>query len=531
MGNETSQSDRIVMEARKITKIFPGTRALQEVDFSVYGGKINVLVGENGAGKSTLMKILAGIEQPTSGEIYLYNGSVTPSRVSFANTRDAARKGIGIVHQELNLFSDLTVSENIFMNKEIKRYKSLYIHHEQQNEKSKEILHKLGQDIDPNTLIRNLRLGQQQIVEIAKTMVDEPKILIMDEPTSSLSVQEVEVLFSVIQELKEEGVGIIYISHRMEEIKRIGDYITILRDSRLVETCSMHEICMNDIVRKMVGRDPQKFFSGQTHTAGEEVLSVKHMTLPRFGGGFTLDKVSFSVRKGEILGIYGLMGAGRTELLESMMGVVEKAEGEVWLEGKSLHGMQPKDRIAHGLVLIPEERQREGLFLNLAVDQNLTMACMHRYAKALKIHDKKERELVLQMIREMRIKVASPQISINALSGGNQQKVVIGKCLLTQPKVLLMDEPTRGIDVGAKSEVFEIMNTMANNKFGIVFVSSELEEILSMSDRIIVLSKGKITGEFLRSEATEEVLRRASEIGHGITIATKTTEVEKAYGN
>jgi ABC-type sugar transport system ATPase subunit len=514
MTIETFQKDRVVMTAKQITKIFPGTRALQEVDFTVYGGKINVLVGENGAGKSTLMKILAGIEHPTSGEMFLYDEEETPLRVSFANTRDAAKKGIGIVHQELNLFSDLTVSENIFMNKEIKRYGSLYINHEQQSAKAREILHKLGQDIDPNTLIRNLRLGQQQIVEIAKTMVDEPKILIMDEPTSSLSVQEVEVLFSVIKELKEEGVGIIYISHRMEEIKLIGDYITILRDARLVESCKMNEIGMNEIIKKMVGRDPKKFFSGQTHNAGKEILRVEHITLPRFGGGYTLEDVSFSVRQGEILGIYGLMGAGRTELLESMMGVVDV-----------------KDRIAHGLVLIPEERQREGLFLNLAVDQNLTMASIHRYAKALKINEKTERKFVGQMIKEMRIKVATPQISINALSGGNQQKVVIGKCLLTDPKVLLMDEPTRGIDVGAKSEVFEIMNTMANNKFGIVFVSSELEEILSMSDRILVLSKGKITGEFIRSEATEEVLRRASEIGHGITVTTNNREVVETYGN
>lgn len=531
MTIEAFQKDRVVMTAKQITKIFPGTRALQEVDFTVYGGKINVLVGENGAGKSTLMKILAGIEHPTSGEMFLYDEEENPVRVSFANTRDAAKKGIGIVHQELNLFSDLTVSENIFMNKEIKRYGSLYINHEQQSTKAREILHKLGQDIDPNTLIRNLRLGQQQIVEIAKTMVDEPKILIMDEPTSSLSVQEVEVLFSVIKELKEEGVGIIYISHRMEEIKLIGDYITILRDARLVESCKMNEIGMNEIIKKMVGRDPKKFFSGQTHNAGKEILRVEHITLPRFGGGYTLEDVSFSVRQGEILGIYGLMGAGRTELLESMMGVVDKAEGEVWLEESPLHAMDVKDRISHGLALIPEERQREGLFLNLAVDQNLTMASLHRYAKALKIDEKTERKFVGQMIKEMRIKVATPQISINALSGGNQQKVVIGKCLLTDPKVLLMDEPTRGIDVGAKSEVFEIMNTMANNNFGIVFVSSELEEILSMSDRILVLSKGKITGEFIRSEATEEVLRRASEIGHGITVTTNNREVVKTYGN
>ncbi len=520
MADTQAREAGLVMEATNITKVFPGTKALQNVDFKIFEGKINVLVGENGAGKSTLMKIIAGIEQPTSGNMFMYGENGEPKEVSFANTRDAARKGIGIVHQELNLFSDLDVSENIFMNKELKRYGSAYIDHTTQDEKAREVLKKLGQDIDPKTLVRNLRLGQQQIVEIAKTMIDEPKILIMDEPTSSLSVQEVKVLFEVIQDLKEQGVGIVYISHRLEEVKEIGDYITILRDSKLIETCEMDTIEMPDIIQKMVGRDPQKFFSGQAHNMGKEILRVEHMTLPRFGGGYTLDDVSFNVREGEILGIYGLMGAGRTELLESMMGIMEKAEGEVWLQDKNLHNMDTKERIHHGLVLIPEERQREGLFLNLSVDQNLTMASILRYVKGFHIKKGLEEKRVNEMISEMAIKVSSPQISINALSGGNQQKVVIGKGLLTKPKVLLMDEPTRGIDVGAKSDVFEIMNSMANGKFGVVFVSSELEEIFSMSDRILVLSKGKITGEFDRSEATEEKIRKASEIGHGITANT-----------
>jgi ABC-type sugar transport system ATPase subunit len=301
-------------------------------------------------------------------------------------------------------------------------------------------------------------------------------------------------------------------------VKEIGDYITILRDSKLIDCCHIANLEMSEIIQKMVGRDPKKFFSGQAHVTGRELLQVKNMTLPRFGGGFTLENVSFSVKEGEILGIYGLMGAGRTELLESMMGVYEKAEGEVWLEGTRLDKLNTKKRIQKGLVLIPEERQREGLFLNLSVEQNLTMASILRYVKGFHILKQLEDQRVDEMIKEMAIKVSSPQISINALSGGNQQKVVIGKGLLTKPKVLLMDEPTRGIDVGAKSDVFEIMNSMAKGKFGVVFVSSELEEIFSMSDRILVLSKGKITGEFNRSEATEEKIRKASEIGHGITV-------------
>jgi ABC-type sugar transport system ATPase subunit len=509
-------SSRLVMEARKITKIFPGTVALQDVDFKIYSGRINALVGENGAGKSTLMKIIAGIERQSAGKILLYDEGGNPEEVLFYSTREAARRGIGIVHQELNLFGDLSVAENVFMNKEVTRFGSLYVDHASQAEKAREVLLRLGQDINPSTLVRDLRLGQQQIVEIAKTMIENPKILIMDEPTSSLSAAEVRVLFKVIEDLKRRGVAIAYISHRLEEISEIGDYITILRDARLVESGEVKSMAMADIIQKMVGRDPTKFFTGQAHTTGKELLRVKDMTLPRFGGGFTLDHVSFNVREGEVLGIYGLMGAGRTELLESLMGRMEKAEGEVWLGDRRLDHLDTKRRIDAGLVLIPEERQREGLFLNLAVDKNLTMSSISRLTKWFHILRKLELKRVLEMIHSMSIRVASPEISVNALSGGNQQKVVIGKALLTAPKILLMDEPTRGIDVGAKSDVFEIVNTMAQRGFGIVFVSSELEEVFSMSDRIIVLSKGRLTAEFDRSQATEEKIRKASEVGHTV---------------
>ncbi|MCD6121811.1 MAG: sugar ABC transporter ATP-binding protein [Spirochaetales bacterium] len=506
-----------LMEAKNIRKVFPGTTALHNVDFKIFKGMVNALVGENGAGKSTLMKIIAGIEKPTSGTLYIYDSKGEAEEVSFNSTRDAVRKGIGIVHQELNLFSNLDVAENIFMNKEINRYGPLYIDHKSQYEKSKEILHKLGQNINPGTIVRDLRLGQQQIVEIAKTMIEDPKILIMDEPTSSLSIQEVQVLFNVISDLKKHGVAVVYISHRLEEIKEIGDYITILRDGRLVEFGEVKRMEMTDIIEKMVGRDPNKFFTGQAHVSGKELLRVKNMTLPRYGGGFTFENISFSVKEGEILGIYGLMGAGRTELLESIMGINENATGEIWLEGKRLDNKDTKQRIQHGLVLIPEDRQREGLFTNLSVAMNLTMSSIKRFLKGFHIIKRLEEKHVHEVVDEMGIKVSSPEVSVNALSGGNQQKVVIGKGLLTQPKVLLMDEPTRGIDVGAKSDVFEIMNRMANEKFGVIFVSSELEEIFSMSDRILVLSKGKITGEFDRSKATEEKIRKVSEIGHGIT--------------
>jgi len=509
---------RLVLEARGITKVFPGTTALQDVDFKIYSGRINALVGENGAGKSTLMKIIAGIEPLTSGSILLYGEDGTPEEVTFSSTRDAAKRGIGIVHQELNLFSDLDVAENVFMNKEITTFGSVHIDHATQQQEAKKVLKKLGQDINPSSLVRDLRLGQQQIVEIAKTMIDEPRILIMDEPTSSLSAAEVRVLFRVIEDLKHHGVAIVYISHRLEEIKEIGDYITILRDARLVDSRQVADIAMADIIQKMVGRDPTKFFSGQAHKTGKELLRVKDMTLPRFGGGYTLDHVSFSVHEGEVLGIYGLMGAGRTELLESLLGGMEKAEGEIWLEDRRLDHMDTKRRIEAGLVLIPEERQREGLFLNLSVDKNLTMSSISSLTKWFHILKNLELKRVNEIIEKMSIRVASPGISISALSGGNQQKVVIGKAFLTTPKVLLMDEPTRGIDVGAKSDVFQIVHAVAQDGFGIVLVSSELEEVCSMSDRILVLSKGKLTAEFDRAQANEEKIRKASEVGHGMSV-------------
>ena len=505
---------RLVMEARSITKVFPGTTALQDVDFKIYSGRINALVGENGAGKSTLIKIIAGIEQPTAGKLLLYGQDGSPEEVSFSSTREAARRGIGIVHQELNLFSDLSLAENVFMNKELTTFGSLRIDRASQARETRDVLRKLGQNMNPGALARDLRLGQQQIVEIAKTMIDEPSILIMDEPTSSLSAAEVRVLFKVIEDLKRHGVAIVYISHRLEEIKEIGDYITILRDARLVDSGEVRSMAMADIIQKMVGRDPTKFFTGQAHETGKELLRVKEITLPRFGGGYTLDHVSFSVHEGEVLGIYGLMGAGRTELLESLMGGMEKAEGEIWLAGKRLDHLDTKGRIEAGLILIPEERQREGLFLNLPVDKNLTMASLSSLTKWFHVLKNLELMRVNEMIQAISIRVASPGISINALSGGNQQKVVIGKALLTKPKVLLMDEPTRGIDVGAKSDVFQIVNTMAQRGFGIVLVSSELEEVYSMSDRIIVLSKGKLTAEFDRSQANEAKIRKASEVGH-----------------
>jgi len=500
----------IILRARGITKVFPGTIALNNVDFNVYHGKVNVLVGENGAGKSTLMKILAGVEQPTKGEILLENRPV-----HFKSTHDASAYGIGMIFQELNLFPNLNVSENIHIANEITKAK-VFIDHKTQDIKTIELLKRLEHEIDPHELISNLRIGQQQIVEIAKALSLENNILIMDEPTSALSNEEVDILFKVIEDLKSHGVSIIYISHRLEELLKIGDYITVLKDGKLIEESKIDLIDIPWIITKMTGSATSAAYDHKTVKLGEELLKVEALTLPRLGGGYTLDNFSFNLKKGEILGLYGLMGAGRTELFECLMGIHKEASGNIWIDGKSIMGYSIRKRIKSGIALIPEDRQREGLVQTLSVAHNLTLSSLESASKYFHIIRKKEYENINRIIKELSVKVAYPDIIISSLSGGNQQKIVIGKALLTAPKVLLMDEPTRGIDVAAKSDVFKIINLLASKGFGIIIITTELKEILAISDRVIVLSKGKKTGEFLRKDATEESLVKASAVGHEI---------------
>ena len=501
--------DEIILRAEKITKIYPGTTALDNVDFSVYRGKVNVLVGENGAGKSTLMKIMAGVEYPTSGRLLLEG-----REIEARSPREAEDLGIGIIYQELNLFPNLNVSENIFMAHE-KTYAGAIIRHREQERYTRELLARLEHPINPRTLVQYLRIGQQQVVEIAKALALDVRILIMDEPTSALSDAEVQVLFRVIEELKAAGVSIIYISHKLEELMQIGDYITVLRDGRKVAEAPMSEVSLPWIIERMVGRDTAASYRPPSHTFGDEILKVENITLPKPGGGYLLDNVSFSLRAGEILGIYGLMGAGRTELFECLMGLHPQAGGVVWLGGGRLGGLIDR-RIKHGMILIPEDRQREGLVPGLSVTDNMLLASLRRFFNGLFLSASAQRASVNQMIGELAIKVSNPQNPIASLSGGNQQKVVVAKSLLTEPKVLLMDEPTRGIDVGAKEEIFEIARRLAAQGLGIMFVSTELNEIMAIADRIIVMSKGRITQVFDRAEATQQALVEASAVGHGV---------------
>ncbi|ALS28578.1 D-ribose transporter ATP-binding protein [Paenibacillus sp. 32O-W] len=499
-------TDEICMQARQVSKIYPGTVALNKVDFNVYRGKVNVLIGENGAGKSTLMKILAGIERPTEGEIVLFGESIR-----LHNTREAAAKGIGIIHQELNLFPNLTVAQNIFMAREETKFGGAMLDQGKHIEKAKRILEMLEHPIDPRTLVSNLKVGQQQIVEIAKTMAQQDlHVLIMDEPTSSLSNAEVEVLFKLINDLKSKGISIIYISHRLEEIMRIGDYITVLRDGHLVAEDLVSNIDIPWIVRHMVGHDQTKMVAKSEKKFSEEVLRVESLTLPRPGGGYYLDQVSFKLHKGEVLGIYGLLGAGRTELIETLMGLHPEAKGDIYLEGKKIKPESVWKQIRRGFALIPEDRQREGLVQALSIAKNMTLSSLKNYTKLFHISEDLENKSVNRMIKELFIKAPDPKLPILSLSGGNQQKVVIGKGMLTSPKIMLMDEPSRGIDVGAKADVYKIVDQLAAQGLSIILVVSELKEIIAISDRVLVLSGGKLTGEFIGSDITEENLVQAS---------------------
>ena len=499
---------RVPMRAEHITKVFPGTTALDDVTFDVVEGQVNVLVGENGAGKSTLMKVLAGVEQPTDGRILMDGEQVVLPTVT-----DARHHGVGIIFQELNLCTNLTVLDNLFLAQEITRGPA--IDRAAQRKTARELLERLGQDIDPDEIVNNLPIGQQQIVEIAKALTHDVRVLIMDEPTSALSQAEVEGLFRIIADLKSRGVAIVYISHKLEELLQVGDRITVLRDGRIVAHAEAADVDVAWIIEQMVGRSPASLFSRTQHDVGEVLLEVKDVTLPRLGGGYLVDHVSLKVHAGEILGLYGLMGAGRTELMEVLAGVRPEAHGEVLLEGRDIADATVADRIDAGVVLVPEDRKTVGLVPTLSVAHNMVLASLRRYINRFYLSTGKEKEAVAGMVDDLSVRVADANNNIDSLSGGNQQKVVVAKGLLTEPRVLLLDEPTRGIDVGAKSEIFQIMSRLAGEGFGIIFVSSELKEVMAMSDRILVLSKGQVVAEFEGDRATEKELVDASAVGHG----------------
>lgn len=503
MSASVIPDDDIILKAESIGKVFPGTIALQDVDFEVRRGAVNVLVGENGAGKSTLMKILAGATEPSTGRLLLRG-----QHVSFQSVRDAARQGIGIIYQELNLCPNLSVAENLSLIDPPTRF-GFDIDRARQVERAKSVLTRLEHPIDPNRLVDDLRIGQQQIVEIAKALASDVDVLIMDEPTSALSAAEVEILFQVIRDLKAHGVAIIYISHRLEEIIRIGDYITVLRDGRRQADALVKDISIDWIIERMVG-STKLALQEKAGQLGDVALTVRGLSLPRAAGGFLVDHVDLTVRAGEIVCLYGLLGAGRSELFECLIGQQPQAVGRIEVGGRDVSGLSISDRIKRGLVLVPEDRQRDGLVQTLSVRANLSLASLRRFTRLFSLNTAGEKSEARDMIKRMTIKVSSPEVEVTALSGGNQQKVVIGKSLMTGPSVILLDEPSRGVDVGAKAEIFRVMRQLSDAGLAVVFSTSDLKEALGYADRIVVMSRGQIAAEYARDEATEAALVEAS---------------------
>ena len=497
----------IVLEASGISKSFPGVKALDDVHLTLRRGKLTALLGENGAGKSTLMNILAGVFPPDKGEI-----RIDGEMVRFSNPRDAHAAGIGMVFQELNLVDNMTVAENLFLGREpLTRFGC--VDTATMNRQATALLKKLDLDVRPTTKLGALRVGQQQIVEIAKTISTQARILILDEPTSAITEHEIEVLFKVIHDLKNQGVAIVYITHKLDELGRIGDDAVIMRDGRCVGTAPLSGLSHDDIIRMMVGRNVKVAAKSVSAPAGEEALRIENLSLKEPGeeGRFVLEGISLRVHKGEVLGIFGLMGAGRTELLETIFGLhFRNASGDIFINGQPVPIRCAPDAIRHGVVLAPEDRKCDGLVSGMSVAENATLASVPRLESFGVLNAATERALVGEFINRLNIKTPSQDETIQNLSGGNQQKVVLAKWLATQPDVLLLDEPTRGIDVNAKREIYTLIEALAANGLAVVVVSSELPEILALSDRIMVLCEGRMTAEFKREETTGEKIMSAA---------------------
>ena len=492
------------LEMREITKAFPGVRALDGVSFTLQPGEVHALVGENGAGKSTLMKILGAV-YPYSQ----YGGSVFIEGVEqrFGSVRDAEKAGIAVIYQELSLVREMSVGENIFLGREPRRFG--VIRWEELYRRARQLLDDVHLQIDPHNPIRSLGIGQQQLVEIAKALSQNARILVLDEPTAALTDSEVETLFGILNKLRARGVAMIYISHKLNEVFRISDRVTVLRDGRTVGTNVTREWTEAQIIARMVGREMGDIFPVMDHNQGEVVFQAKEISVtdPVVPGKKLVDKVSFSVKRGEVLGIAGLMGAGRSDLLMAIFGAHPGAvNGEILVEGRAVNIKNPADAIKHGIGFVTEDRKRFGLVADQTILNNMTLAGLKRISGRFVTSIDAEAAAGERAMKDLRVKANSVFTIAGTLSGGNQQKVVLAKWLLTNPRVLFLDEPTRGIDVGAKQEIYAQINTLARAGLAIVLVSSELPEVLGLADRIIVLHEGRQTGEFTRATATPETV-------------------------
>ncbi len=484
-----------ILELKGITKIFPGVKALNQVQFQLKPGEVHALMGENGAGKSTFIKVITGVHKAEEGEMYLEG-----KKVDFKGPRDAQAAGIAAVYQHPTSYPDLSVTENIFMNHEIKKHGILQwktMHQEAAN-----LLAQLDADFEPTAEMGALSVAQQQMVEIAKALSTNAKIIILDEPTAALTANESEKLYRIVDKLKENGVSIIFISHRFEDMYRLATRVTVFRDSQYIGTYDVDDISNGELIKHMVGREINDLFPKPEVKIGEEVLRIENLSRTGY-----YKNVSFHVRAGEIVGLTGLVGAGRTEVVESVCGITKPDSGCIYLEGKALHIKNPTQAMKQGIILLPEDRQKAGLILSWGLGQNVTLPIIGELSNHGICNEEKERELSKKFLEEVDTKAVTIFDPASSLSGGNQQKVVVAKALAQDyMKVIIMDEPTKGVDVGAKAEIYQIMGELAKQGYAIIMISSEMPEILGMCDRIYVMCNGKVTGELSREEATQETI-------------------------
>jgi ribose transport system ATP-binding protein len=489
---------RPLLTARGIFKAFPGVQALQDVGLHLERGEVLAVVGENGAGKSTLMKILAGVEKPDAGAMELDGQAYAPADVAAAQNF-----GVVLIHQELNLAENLDIAGNIFLGREPRRGGALGLIGRRIYTEASPILRRLGLEVSPRTPVSLLSIGQQQLVEIARALSLRSRVLIMDEPTSSLAQRETERLFAVIRDLRRDGIGVLYISHRLKEVHEIADRVLVLRDGRNAGELQRAEISHEAMVRLMVGRELRQFFrrTRTTHAAvGRPLLRVRGLRLPVGGGA----PINFDVAAGEVLGLAGLMGSGRTELGEALFGIGSALAGEVELDGRSERIRTPAEAIRRGIFLLPEDRRSQGLVLAASVKENITLASLDMVSRLALIVRRRENEMAAQMCQRLGVRTPSTDQTVSLLSGGNQQKVVLAKWLTRTPKLLILDEPTRGVDVGAKTEIYALIDRLAARGVAILMISSDLEEILGMSDRVLVMHEGSMAGELDRDDLTEQ---------------------------
>ncbi|MBQ9950624.1 MAG: sugar ABC transporter ATP-binding protein [Clostridia bacterium] len=481
-----------VLELRDITKIFPGVKALNRVRFQLKAGEVHALMGENGAGKSTFIKVITGVHKAEEGEMYL-NGQ----KVDFKGPRDAQAAGIAAVYQHATSYPDLTVAENIFMGHEI--IKHGLIQWKKMNEEANKLLRRMNANFDSTAEMGTLSVAEQQIVEIAKALSTNARIIILDEPTASLTKSESEELYRIVDQLRTEGVSVIFISHRFEDMYRLADRVTVFRDAQYIGTYNVNEITNQELIKAMVGREISELFPKPQVEIGKEVLRVEGLS--RTG---VFKDISFSLHAGEILGFTGLVGAGRTEVIESICGITKPDAGRIYMDGKEIRIRRQSDAMKLGIVLLPEDRQKQGLLMSWGLGRNVTLPTMDKYAKGGVNDEKRERDISKRLLEDVDTKAVDIFQPASSLSGGNQQKVVVAKALGQEMKVVIMDEPTKGVDVGAKAEIYSIMGELAGQRYAIILISSEMPEILGMADRIVVMCGGRITGTLPREGATQE---------------------------